>query len=233
MRPVAVITGANRGIGRATAEGLARLGLHIVVCARRKSAADEVVAGILEEGGAASAFALEVTDRAQVAALAAHIDQAHGRWDVLVNNAGLLPDAPGHQDLLSARNEDLLQGFETNTLGALAMMQVALPRMAAGGYGRVVNLSTGMAGLSEMGGGHLGYRLSKVALNALTRIAHAEASAGVLVNSVCPGWVKTEMGGPNAPRSVADGARGVIWAATLPEDGPSGGFFRDGKPIPW
>lgn len=233
MRPVAVITGANRGIGRATAEGLARLGLHIVVCARRENAADEVVAGILEDGGAASAFALEVTDRAQVATLAAHIDQAHGRWDVLVNNAGLLPDAPGHQDLLSARNEDLLQGFETNTLGALAMIQVALPRMAAGGYGRIVNLSTGMAGLSEMGGGHLGYRLSKVALNALTRIAHAEASAGVLVNSVCPGWVKTEMGGPNAPRSVADGARGVIWAATLPEDGPSGGFFRDGKPIPW
>ena len=106
--------------------------------------------------------------------------------------------------------------------------------MIAGGYGRVVNVSSGMGSLSDMGGRSLGYKASKTALNALTRVLAGEVKGeGIKVNAVCPGWVRTDMGGPSASRSLEQGASGIVWAATLPEDGPSGGFFRDGKPLDW
>lgn len=233
MQRVAVVTGANRGIGREVAEELARRGLHVVVCARRLEAAEAVVAGIRAAGGSARAANLDVSKADDAAALAAQIDAGPGRWDVLVNNAGVIPDGEGRATLATADPAEVALGFDVNALGALRLIQQAVPRMEAGGYGRIVNVSTGMAGLAEMGGGHVGYRLSKVALNGLTRVAHAETPDFIKVNAVCPGWVRTDMGGPGATRDVADGARGVVWAALLADDGPSGGFFRDGSAIDW
>ena len=123
-------------------------------------------------------------------------------------------------------------GFETNTLGALAMSQTFIPMMR--GQGRVVNISSGMGQLSEMNGCCPGYRLSKTALNAVTRILADELmETGIKINSVCPGWVRTDMGGPNANRSLEEGVETIIWLATLPDDGPSGGFFRDKQEIAW
>ena len=124
--------------------------------------------------------------------------------------------------------------MNVNAYGPLRTIQAFAPLLQKSGEGRIVNVSSGMGQLSDMDGGSVGYRLSKVSLNALTRIAHSEfAQSGLLVNSVCPGWVRTEMGGPGATKSVAEGADTIVWAATLPKGGPSGGFFRDRKPIPW
>jgi NAD(P)-dependent dehydrogenase (short-subunit alcohol dehydrogenase family) len=154
---------------------------------------------------------------------------------VLVNNAGVLLDMEAAGDsLFDARLETFEQTFETNVWGPLLLSQTLIPAMKERGYGRVVNVSSGMGQLSDMGSGSPAYRLSKTALNALTRIlAHELRSTNVLVNAVCPGWVRTDMGGPAAPRTPQQGADTITWLATLPDDGPSGGFFRDRKPIPW
>jgi NAD(P)-dependent dehydrogenase (short-subunit alcohol dehydrogenase family) len=127
-----------------------------------------------------------------------------------------------------------MKTFATNTVGPLRLIEAFVPGMRERGYGRVVNLSSGAGQLSDMGAGYPAYRMSKAALNALTRITAAELGRGnVKINAMCPGWVRTEMGGPNATRTVDKGAETAVWLATLPADGPSGGFFRDMKPIPW
>jgi NAD(P)-dependent dehydrogenase (short-subunit alcohol dehydrogenase family) len=148
-----------------------------------------------------------------------------------VNNAGAIFEPKGARGTAEVEPAVLTHAFETNTLGAYRLMRLCLPRMNQAGYGRVVNVSSGMGGITEMGGGSPAYRVSKAALNALTRIFHAEARGNVKVNSVCPGWVQTDMGGRSATRTIEQGVAGIVWAATLPDDGPSGGFFRDGKPI--
>jgi NAD(P)-dependent dehydrogenase (short-subunit alcohol dehydrogenase family) len=152
---------------------------------------------------------------------------------MLVNNAGILID---HIDtrLAELDLEPLRWTLETNLCGALHVTQVVLPLMRRNGYGRIVNMSSGLGQLSDMRAGTPAYRISKTALNALTRILAAELEgSNIKINSTCPGWVRTDMGGPNATRSVQEGADTAIWLATLPDDGPSGGFFRDRQPIPW
>jgi NAD(P)-dependent dehydrogenase (short-subunit alcohol dehydrogenase family) len=135
---------------------------------------------------------------------------------------------------VDANLERVREALETNLLGAWRLCEVAIPFMRRHGYGRIVNISTGMAALEDMGGGSPGYRVSKTGLNALTRILASELrGSGILVNSVCPGWVQTDMGGSHAPRPVEEGAEGAVWAATLPNNGPTGGFFRDQRPVPW
>lgn len=134
---------------------------------------------------------------------------------------------------MATKPDVILEAISNNALSAYRTMQHALPIMARGGYGRIVNVSSGMGGLTDMGSGAVPYRVSKTALNAISRLAAFEASAGTKVNAVCPGWVRTDMGGSNASRDVETGARGIVWAATLSEDGPTGGFFRDGKAIDW
>jgi len=160
------------------------------------------------------------------------VEEEFGRLDVLVNNAGITdpwrgtaedPDFDAVKDVL-----------ETNLFGAWRLAKAVLPLMRRNGYGRIVNLSSGMGQLSDMGGHSPGYRVSKTGLNALTRMLASELAAeNILVNSVCPGWVRTDMGGSGARRSVEEGADTPVWLATLPNGGPSGGFFRDRKPIPW
>jgi NAD(P)-dependent dehydrogenase (short-subunit alcohol dehydrogenase family) len=174
---------------------------------------------------------LDITDQRSVDRCAASIDEHFGRLDVLVNNAGIIgaPIAGHDADVEQAR-----ETIETNVFGTWRLSVACIPLMRRAGGGRIVNLSTGMGQLSDMGGGHAPYRISKTSINALTRILAAELSGdGILVNSVCPGWVQTDMGTGAAPRSVEEGADTPVWLATLPDDGPTGGFFRDREPIPW
>ena len=159
-----------------------------------------------------------------------------GRIDVLVNNAGILKEgfSPEDASVFEAPIDLVMQTFATNTVGPLRLIEAIVPGMRERGYGRVVNLSSGAGQLSDMGSGFPAYRMSKAALNALTRLTAAELGpGGVKINAMCPGWVRTDMGGPNATRTVEKGAETAVWLATLPADGPSGGFFRDRKPIPW
>jgi len=233
--PVAVVTGAYRGLGLETARQLADLGHRVLLTARRESEGRSA-AGQLAAGGADVRFAaLDVTAAESIRALKDLLMRDYGRLDTLVNNAGIFPDpSPGTPaaSIFKADLDTIRTAFETNTLAALRLCQELIPLMQ--GHGRVVNVSSGMGQLSDMNGGCPAYRLSKVALNAVTRIFADELQhTDIKINSVCPGWVQTDMGGPDATLTVAEGARGIVWAATLPADGPSGGFFRHGEPIPW
>ncbi len=234
-KPVALITGAYRGLGLETCRQLAMAGYRVILTARRREAGEAAVRSLQQEGLEAEFQPLDVTDADQIARLAEHIAQTYGRLDVLVNNAGIFPDAPLGQaatSALEAEPETLLAGFETNTLGPFRLCQAMIPLM--GRQGRIVNVSSGMGQLSEMNGGSPAYRLSKTALNAVTRVFAEELQGtDIKINSVCPGWVRTRMGGEEAPLSVTEGAKGIVWAATLPTDGPSGGFFRHGQRIDW
>jgi NAD(P)-dependent dehydrogenase (short-subunit alcohol dehydrogenase family) len=182
------------------------------------------------------AVAIDVTEGESVRAGVADVLGRFGRIDVLVNNAGILKEgfSPEDASVFEAPIDLVMQTFATNTVGPLRLIEAIVPGMRERGYGRVVNLSSGAGQLSDMGSGFPAYRMSKAALNALTRLTAAELGPGaVKINAMCPGWVRTEMGGPNATRTVEKGAETAVWLATLPEDGPSGGFFRDRKPIPW
>ncbi|MFI5305921.1 MAG: SDR family NAD(P)-dependent oxidoreductase [Polyangiales bacterium] len=227
---IAAVTGANRGLGLATCRALAQRGMRVLLTARNAAKAEAAASALRAEGLDVTGTALDVASDAEVEAFAGFVKQRFGHLDVLVNNAGAIFEK-GRSASANVAAEVLAHAFDTNTLGAYRLTRVFLPLMNQSGYGRVVNVSSGMGGITEMGGGSPAYRVSKAALNALTRIFHAEATGNVKVNSVCPGWVKTDMGGPGASRSVEQGIAGIVWAATLPDDGPSGGFFRDGKPI--
>jgi NAD(P)-dependent dehydrogenase (short-subunit alcohol dehydrogenase family) len=229
---VALVTGANRGIGLEIARQLAAQGLDVIIGARDERKGDEAARRLTEEGLAVRARVVDVADDESVGHLRSAVLDELGRLDVLVNNAGIVIDSGA-----SAIDVDLdrvRKTLETNTFGAWRMCRAFVASMRDNGYGRVVNVSSGMGGLTEMGGGTPGYRISKAGLNVITRtIAAGVADENVLVNSACPGWVKTDMGGSRAPRSIPEGADTPVWLATLPDDGPRGGFFRDRKPIAW
>ena len=230
---VAVVTGANRGIGYEICRQLARLGIHVVVTSRDAlkgtAASDELAA----QGLPVEFHQLDVTDAGGIQTLAVFLQEKFGGVDILINNAGIMPDPRGSR-LLDSELQTYRQAFETNVLAPMALIKALVPLMKKRGYGRIVNMSSGQGQLAEMGSGTPAYRVSKTALNAVTRITAAETrSTNILVNSMCPGWVKTDMGGPNAPRTVEQGADTAVWLATLPDNGPTGVFFRDRKPIPW
>jgi NAD(P)-dependent dehydrogenase (short-subunit alcohol dehydrogenase family) len=232
---VALVTGANRGIGREVARQLAGRGLTAVIGARDAEKGRAAAAGLAAAGAAPPVVALDVADAESIRLAVAEVEGRFGRLDVLVNNAGIVWDGPSSgYEVLTVPSEIVAQTFVVNTLGPLRLIQAVAPLMRKNRYGRIVNLSSGLGQLAEMGGGWPAYRISKAALNVLTRVAAAElAGDGIKVNSACPGWVQTDMGGPNATSTVAEGADTAVWLATLPEDGPTGGFFRDRRPIPW
>ena len=230
---LAVVTGGNRGIGYEICRQLARNGLRVVLTSRDAEKGRAAHKKLEKEGHDVLYHRLDVTDRASVAALAGQIESEYGRLDVLVNNAGISVDKRS-TSVLSEKEETFRTTLETNFYGALRMCQALAPLMQKNHYGRVVNMSSGLGQLDDMGDGTPAYRVSKTALNALTRmVAKAVEGDNILVNSMCPGWVRTDMGGAAAPRSVEQGAETAVWLAMLPHDGPTGGFFRDKKPIPW
>jgi NAD(P)-dependent dehydrogenase (short-subunit alcohol dehydrogenase family) len=227
---VALVSGGNRGLGREVARRLAADGYAVVIGARDLEKGRAAAAELGEKVGACR---LDVSDPQSMESCIREIDERHGRLDVLVNNAGV-EGGGWRTDATDVDLNEVRDTLETNLFGAWRLTQLALPLMRRNSYGRVVNLSSGMGQLSDMGGHAPSYRLSKVGLNALTRMLAAElGDENILVNSCCPGWVRTDMGGPSANRSVAEGGDTPYWLATLPDDGPRGGFFRDRKPIPW
>lgn len=233
---IAIVTGANRGLGLETCRQLANLGVRVILTSRSVDKGNAAAQSLQAQGLEVIFHPLDVTDETSVRRLADWVTGQFKRLDILVNNAGLFLDSSGANGAgASAFNTDISlirNTLETNTFGALRMMQVLIPLMQK--CGNVVNVSSGMGQLSDMNGHYPGYRISKTALNALTRIFADELKeTQIKVNSVCPGWVRTDMGGPNAERSVKKGAQTIVWLATLTQDGPSGGFFRDKAPIPW
>jgi len=231
-RIVAVVTGANRGIGFEISRQLAQKGIHVVLTSRDEAMGGPARQKLEEEGLDVGYHQLDVVDAASIRRLRECLVTEYSRLDILVNNAGVLLDEGVHA--LDVGLEMVRETMETNVYGPLLLCQALVPLMEQNGYGRIVNVSSGMGQLSDMGAGNPAYRLSKAALNAVTGMVAAEArGSNVLVNSLCPGWVRTDMGGSGAPCSVEEGANTAIWLATLPQGGPTGGFFRDRKPIPW
>ncbi|MGD2140393.1 MAG: SDR family oxidoreductase [Burkholderiales bacterium] len=230
---VAVVTGGNKGIGFEICRQLAERGLRVILTSRDVGRGEEACKKL----GATSADVvfrqLDVTSDDSVARLVRYLDSEQSRVDVLVNNAGIMIDTPG-TGVLETSLEVFRSTLETNFFGALRLCQAIAPVMQRGHYGRIVNVSSGLGQLEQMGDGTAAYRASKAALNALTRMVSAAVSADdILVNSMCPGWVRTDLGGPNAARSPEKGAETAVWLAMLPHGGPSGGFFRDKQAIPW
>jgi NAD(P)-dependent dehydrogenase (short-subunit alcohol dehydrogenase family) len=230
---VAVVTGGNRGIGYEICRELGQRGIHVVLTSRDAAKGKAACKSLSDAGMPITFCRLDVTRARSVKALAAFVADEFGRIDILINNAGIMIDPHGAR-LVELELKILRATLETNTLAPLRLIQALLPLMRKRKYGRIVNLSSTLGQLCEMRSGTPAYRVSKTALNAVTRIVAAEARAfGILVNSMSPGWVKTGMGGPHAPRTVAQGADTAVWLATLPADGPTGGFFYERKPIPW
>jgi NAD(P)-dependent dehydrogenase (short-subunit alcohol dehydrogenase family) len=221
-RRVALVSGASRGIGAEIARELAADHGFLVFAGARNPEQVERSDGI-------EPTRLDVTDQATIDAARDRIDGDAGRLDALVNNAGVYGDSIGAAEYDLDRAHEVL---EVNTFGPWRLIEAFLPLLRESPEPRIVNVSSGAGQLSDMNGGRAAYRISKAGLNALTRTL-ASDERWVKVNTMCPGWVRTDMGGSAAPRSVEEGADTAVWLATLPDDGPTGGFFRDRKPIPW
>ncbi|TGL08551.1 SDR family oxidoreductase [Leptospira bouyouniensis] len=227
---IALVTGANRGIGKQVSIDLAKQGIYVLIGSRNESDAEETLKQV-KSVGKGEIVSLDVSKEQSINEVLDMITGSFGRLDILVNNAGIFMD-PG--SYFETTSEDLHRTLLVNLFGPFRLIQVFLPMMIQNNYGRIVNVSSGMGQLSDMGGGYPAYRISKTAINALTNLSSIEGvGKNIKINSVCPGWVKTDMGGANATRPVEKGAETIVWAATLPENGPTGKFFRDKKEIPW
>lgn len=232
LQRVAVVTGSNRGLGHAIAHRLAAHGLHVVITARTEDAACRTAQELTGEGLSASGHQLDVTDPASVARLMADVGYTYGRIDVLVNNAGIAIDRG--QAAGSADMEKVRATLDANILGAWRCCTAAIPEMKKNGYGRIVNVTSHMATFAEMGTGSVAYRVSKVALNALTCILAAELNDhGILVNAASPGKVDTRLAYGKADQSPEQAADDFVWLATLPDDGPTGHLFYKRSPLSW
>lgn len=228
----ALITGANRGIGLETAKQLARRGFHVIVAARHEVSGKEAAIAIQATGGTANFLALDVSSSESLATAASKLPSIANHLDVLINNAGVYPDEG--LNILTLPRDRLVQTFQTNTFGALETAQAFLPLLRKSRAARIINISSGYGQLEGLSANVPSYCLSKLALNGLTiMLAEALQPHHISVNSMCPGWVRTEMGGSNAPRSVEEGAETAVWLA---DDAPhtlTGKFFRDKAEIPW
>jgi NAD(P)-dependent dehydrogenase (short-subunit alcohol dehydrogenase family) len=220
------VTGANRGIGLEVVRQLAAAG-DTVILGSRDLARGEAAAAMIE--GDVHPHQLDVADPASAARLATTLTDRFGRVDILVNNAAIHYDT--WQTATDADLTVVQEALNTNVFGVWHITQALIPLLRRSAHGRIVNVSSEAGSLAAMGAWAPAYNVSKVSLNALTRMWAADLR-GILVNSICPGWVATDMGGPGG-RPVKDGAAGIIWAANLPDNGPTGGFFRDGEPLPW
>ena len=232
-KKIAIVTGGNRGLGREIARQLMRNDVFVVIGCRDQPKCDAAVEDLKRDGANVDAHPLDVNDTKMVKRFVEYVEKQHGSPSILVNNAGVYPEATTSR-VVDTPTSVWRETFETNLFGAVRMCREVTPLMAKLRYGRIVNMSSGLGQLHQMAEGSPAYRVSKAALNALTRTLAAEvAGTGILVNSMSPGWVKTDMGGEDAPRSVEEGADTAVWLCLLPSNGPTGQFFRDRKPIPW
>jgi len=233
----AIVTGANRGVGREIAKQLVLLGYRVILTSRNELNGKRAVDELKQETGVKMPgelvyHPLDVTDSKSIQRLRGFVVSEYAAADVLVNNAAVLLDQYGR--ILQTPLDIYRQSLETNVYGPLLLCQAFIPLMLERRYGRVVNVSSGAGQVEDMVNDMTAYRLSKIALNGLTlMLADSVRGTNVLVNAGCPGWVRTDMGSPEAPRSPDEGAQGIVWLATLPDGGPHGGFFRDRQPIPW
>ena len=229
---VAVVTGANRGLGRETSRQLLAHGMRVVMTGRDAAAIERAQRGLANTSENLVGVSMDVTDAASIEAAHREIVERVGRVDVLVNNAAVLLFESA--EVLAIPADAFRRTFDTNLFGVIEVCRVFVPAMARRGYGRIVNVSSGAGQLARMSTYAPAYSISKAALNAFTRIlAETYRGRGILANAVDPGWVRTDMGGPSAPRSVEQGVDTIVWLATLPDGGPTGGFFRDRRPIDW
>ncbi|TMF30000.1 MAG: SDR family oxidoreductase [Chloroflexi bacterium] len=227
---VAIVTGANRGIGLEVTRQLADLG-YTVVLGSRDLGKGEAAAKKLKVGDRIMARRLDVTEQSTIDRLRDEIATTFGSVHVLVNNAAIHYDT--WENAAEADLRIVHEALDTNLFGAWRMCQAFIPLLRKSKHGRIVNVSSEAGSLASMGAGAPAYAVSKVALNALTRMLAAELRRDrILINSVCPGWVATDMGGPGG-RPVREGAASIVWAVELPDGGPTGGFFRDGRQVPW
>ena len=228
----AIVTGATRGIGFETCRQLSRLGIVTILTSRDEAQGRKAVSSLSKESPDLLYHQLDVADMDSIIRLKKFVIDKFNRCDILVNNAGVFLDRG--VSIFNLEVEILQETIEINSFGALNMSQEFLPLMQTPGYGRIVNVSSAMGSISSMGGGSAAYKLSKLMLNGMTRIMAAENEQDdIKINTMAPGWVRTDMGGSNAPRSLSQGADTIIWLATLPADGPSGGFFEDRTPAAW
>ncbi|MBB4078328.1 NAD(P)-dependent dehydrogenase (short-subunit alcohol dehydrogenase family) [Lewinella aquimaris] len=228
---IAVVTGANRGLGLEVVRQLAKLGYRVLLTSRTESGAG--IARELQGQGMDVAYhQLDVADGQSIGEFAQFLRERHPVIDVLINNAGIHYDR--HQTTLTADFSIVNEAWQVNTLGPWRLSKALYPLLRKGGGGRIVNVSSASGTIADSWPGTPAYAVTKAALNMLTvKLAADVAEEKILVNAVCPGWVQTDMGGPDAPRTVAQGAASIVWAAEIDDDGPTGGFFRDGAPLPW
>lgn len=245
MPSIALVTGANRGLGFATAEALARTGASVIITGRDSASAQTAADQLAGQGLAVEALAMDVTSPADVRAAADAVAERHGRLDVLVNNAGILPEAASDGSNEFADIDAFRRTFETNVLGVANVTEHFLPLLRSSSAGRIVNISSTMGSLSDQsnpsspyyGSVLPAYQASKAAVNSLTVGLSKQLSAtGIKVTAVCPGWVQTGLAPgnrDNAPTSADEAAQVVVTAATLPADAPSGTFISAAGPVPW
>ncbi|PYK34890.1 MAG: short-chain dehydrogenase [Verrucomicrobia bacterium] len=227
----ALITGANKGIGHEVARQLARKGFHVFIGARNRDAGRKAVDQITKKGGKATFLEIDVADNASVTAAVREFAKAADQLDVLVNNAGIMVD--GDDAILEVSDELVRKTLETNTLGALRVTRAFASLLAKSKAPRVINVSSGGGQLTGGADGWApAYCISKTALNGVTSQL-ATALPKFAINSVCPGWVRTDMGGRNATRSVEEGADTIVWLASDAPQNLTGKFLRDRKEIPW
>jgi len=229
MKRTALITGANRGIGLAAARQLAELGYEVLLGTRNLEAGEEAARSLRRGGLAVIAMQVDLSNQESLEALFRDIKQSGRRVDVLINNAGVLYE----NQLLEISDLQIAESIAVHLTGPLFLIRALAPDMIACGYGRIVNVSSGWGAFAEGMGGPGVYGVTKSALNALTLRAAQEFPPTVKVNAMCPGWVRTRMSGQMGTKTPDEGADTAVWLATLPDDGPSGGFFRDRKQIQW
>ncbi len=228
MEKITVITGANRGIGFETARQMSKKEDYRIILTSRNQAEGQRAAKTL----GVDYLPLDIISAESIAAFKRSIEQQYGRLDILINNAGILHDRK--DSILDISEEKIRSTFDTNTYAPLNLIRALLPMMVAQNYGRIVNVSSVLGQISSFSDYTPAYRLSKLALNGITiMLDDALKGKNILVNTVHPGWVRTDMGGEKAPLSIEEGAQGIVWAATLPDDGPRGRFFQNGKELAW
>ncbi len=230
---IALVTGGNKGIGFELVRQLAQAGLHVILTARDPQRGSAAQQKLQDEGYTVDFYPMDVTDESQIHQVAQQVQEKHGRLDILINNAGIYAE---EDDAITKVAPEVVRAtLETNTIGPLLVTQAMLPLLRGSGAAHVINVSSGYGQLHDMeGGAPAAYKISKTALNAITRIFAGELKRhGISVNAVCPGWVRTDMGGPNASRSVSEAASGIVQLALKRENVPTAGLFRDLKPLNW